>query len=79
MNITEKIEARIKAFLNKPIPPISFKHFVLLITSLLAVGSIAGLFRPFVAWGFILTFFGLAITFVLAFLIPYYAQKEEST
>jgi len=76
MNIAEKIEARIKAFLNKPIAPISLKHFVLLITAMVAVGSFAGLYRPFVAWLFIITFVFIG----LAFVIPYLArEKEEST
>ena len=76
MNIAENIEARIKAFLNKPIAPISLKHFVLLITAMLAVGSIAGLLRPFVAWLFIITFALIG----LAFVIPYLTrEKGDST
>ena len=76
MNIAENIEARIKAFLNKPIPPISLKYFIVLITALLAVGSITGLYIPFVSWVFIITFAIIG----LAFVIPYLAsEKKEST
>ena len=75
MNIAETIEARIKAFLNRPIPPISLKHFVLLITALLAVGSIGGLYFPITAWLFIITFILLGSVALLF----YFQGKEEST
>jgi len=75
MNIAEKIEARIKAFLDTPIK-IPLKDLVFILSACVALGSIVGLFAQTIAYVFII----VCMMFALSFLIPYFArEKEEST
>jgi len=74
MNIAEKIEAKVKAFLDKPIS-IPLKDLVFILSACLALGSTVGLFAPTIAWVFII----VCIMFALSFLIPYFASKSEES